>query len=57
MTPTDLSDAMYCEHRRTAEACQDCASQRVYGADADQVREDGLAVTRRPRKASSAKGS
>ena len=57
MTPTDLSDAMYCEHRRTAEACQDCASQRVYGADADQVREDGLVVTRRPRKASSAKGS
>ena len=36
-TEPDLSGAMYCAHRRTADTCEDCAALRVFGSPAAKV--------------------
>ena len=33
----DLSGAMYCQHKRTADTCEDCAALRVFGEPAAKV--------------------
>lgn len=56
MSEPDLSDAMYCQHKRTAASCEDCAAQRVYGLPAAKVGGDTAEGTRAsaPRRAKAA---